>query len=227
MWIDEGRRRQLALAYKAALPSDAESVAIGRASVLAAHSLQTPRWSAPLSSRSSSSTASRPIAGAARCVEGRTLYRAVTDAPTGAEWALRLPSGTVSVREPRNCADSRSASIGLDRADSGPFSQSVRGVWARTGAAGARCRSGAGCWWSTTSLPKRTTAPSTVSHIRRATCNAFDAQPRPSAGAPGLRYSTVTALHAAGARVGRDRRDPNSLIVRTAPDQSVRHRCRG
>jgi hypothetical protein len=43
-------------------PSDAESVAIVRVSVLVAHSLQTPRWRASLSSRSTTSTMPRPIA---------------------------------------------------------------------------------------------------------------------------------------------------------------------
>ena len=51
----------------AAPASDAESVAIVRVSVLAAHSLQTPRWRASLSSRSATSTAPRPSAGAADC----------------------------------------------------------------------------------------------------------------------------------------------------------------
>ena len=54
-------------------PSDGESVAIGHASVLAAHSLQTPRWRAALSSRSTTSTAPHPIAGAADV--GRAPYR--------------------------------------------------------------------------------------------------------------------------------------------------------
>ena len=48
-------------------PSDAESVAIVRASVLAAHSLQSPRWRASLSSRSTTSTAPRPTAVWADC----------------------------------------------------------------------------------------------------------------------------------------------------------------
>lgn len=60
MWVNVGRGRQ---AVEGARPSDAESVAIARASVLAAHSLQTPRWRASLSSRSTTSTAPRPVAG--------------------------------------------------------------------------------------------------------------------------------------------------------------------
>lgn len=103
--MNVGRRRQLALGWRAP-PSDAESVAIGRASVLAAHSLQTPRWRAPLSSRSTTSTAPRPIAELAGCrsnahlgrVPFRRTRRAAAASPRRRESkdATRHPSGFAS-----------------------------------------------------------------------------------------------------------------------------------
>lgn len=106
-------------------PSDADSVAIGRASVLAAHSLQTPRWRAPLSSRSTTSTAPRPTAGAADCrkeivrrvcneeggFEAKRLAVHVSRPLLGVSGRLALevarPSTTLlQIREPRHCAPS-------------------------------------------------------------------------------------------------------------------------